>query len=219
MAIYSPILGELRGSIGGNTFSRNKGGVYVRQRGVPTNPNSTRQQVVRSLVATYAQYWGGVLDADERAAWNTYAQEHPVLNSLGQEIYLTGLDWYVKINTRLADAALTPLTEPPVEEGPGSLATITPTLTSPAGLSLAFAPVLEEDECIVCWASLPQKGGTMPNFRQCRLVGYSAVAQATPAVFVTPFTYQVGERAVIYATRMDEEGQLGGFLKSEDVAA
>jgi hypothetical protein len=205
----------MRGSIGGSTWSRNKGGMYVRQRAVPTNPNSVRQQAVRAIVATLSQGWA-TLSAAFQEEWRTYAQEHPVLNSLGQTIYLTGMDWFVKINSRLIDAGAASISEPPIGGGPGSLATIDATFASGTTISIAFTPTPATGNRLVTWCSLPQNLGTSPNFRQCRLAGYSALAPASPVVVTMPFTYQIGNRVVVYVSQMDATGLMGGYLR--DVA-
>lgn len=218
MAIISPIHGEMRGSIGGSTWSRNRGGQYVKQRATPVNPNSSRQQVVRSILATLAQAWGGLTTA-EREAWNTYAQENPVLNSLGQEIYLTGLDWFVKINSRLSDAGDTLLDEPPIGPGPGSLSTLSIAFTDATTITVTFTPGLAADERLQVWTSLPQGTGTSPNFKQCRLAGYTAAEAESPASVTLPFSFQIGERAVVYVAIIDDEGITGGYLRAEATRA
>lgn len=70
----------------------------MRQRVVPTNPNTIRQQMVRSyLGASNAAY--AALSVAEKAAWTTYAQNMPRTDSLGNVIVLTGQQmyaaWYV----------------------------------------------------------------------------------------------------------------------------
>ncbi len=43
MALIKPIHGEMKGSIGGNTWQGGKFGQVVRQRRKPVNPNSESQ--------------------------------------------------------------------------------------------------------------------------------------------------------------------------------
>jgi len=65
-------LGMLSGKLGGNVFSHNKGGQYVRQYVIPVNPDSTQQLQVRSrfgmAVATYHS-----LTSEKKAMWQAYA--------------------------------------------------------------------------------------------------------------------------------------------------
>lgn len=85
----------MSGSMGGATASHNRGGQYFRQRVVPTNPNTTRQQAVRAYMGAAVQAWMDTLTAGQRGAWETYAANTPKTDSLGNEIVLTGQQAYI----------------------------------------------------------------------------------------------------------------------------
>lgn len=218
MAIISPIHGSMRGRIGGNVWSHNRGGDYVRLGTAPTNPNSGRQQEARTFLGDLAQAWETVLTAPQRALWNTYAQNHPVENSLGQEIFLTGLNWYVKINARLLDASDAPLATPPVGGGPGGLTTFSVDVSALTTIDVTYTVVLGAAERMQLWSTLPGSAGTSPNFKQARLVGYSAQAAASPIAFTSPFQIQSGDAVRCFAAIIDDEGLIGPFLSSDDLA-
>ncbi len=207
-AIYSPIHGEMRGKLGGNVFSRNKGGPYVRMHATPTNPNSARQQSTRAWLAQCSSLWNGTLTPAERAQWNEYAETHSALNALGQTIFLTGLDWFAKCNSRLLDAGVSPITEPTDLLVPDPPSTVTPTMTDADTLSLAFTPELPSGAFAVLWGSGPITAGSNPNFRQMRLVGYSPADQATPWVADLPWTLADGQTIKVYACVMSAEGRV-----------
>lgn len=97
---FRPTLADgASGSLGGMTASHNRGGYYFRTRSVPTNPNSIRQQAVRSNFGTLVQYWTATLTPAERAAWTGYADSTPVTNVLGDPILLTGQQMFIRSNT------------------------------------------------------------------------------------------------------------------------
>lgn len=98
MALIKPLVGEMSGSIGGLTYARNKGGQYVRQRSQVTNPNSPAQQAARSAMAYLAGYWLSTLTAAERTAWEDYAKNVSVTNRLGEKIYLSGQNMFIRSN-------------------------------------------------------------------------------------------------------------------------
>lgn len=65
---------QVGGSIGGATAARAKGGVnYLRARVAPTNPNTVRQQVVRTALSLLSSAWRNTLSAAERTSWITLA--------------------------------------------------------------------------------------------------------------------------------------------------
>lgn len=103
---FLPTLGgSMSGSLGGITASHNRGGQYFRRRSVPTNPNSTRQQDVRSIFGSINQTWGTLTDA-QRQAWRDYAAATPITNPLGQSVVLTGNQAFVRANTARLQSAV-----------------------------------------------------------------------------------------------------------------
>lgn len=217
MALVVPTLGEMSGKLGGLVFFRNKGGLCVRAFAVPTNPNSARQQATRNWVAWCASSWESVLTEVQRAQWREWAQTHTWLNALGQTINLTGLNWYTMVNTRLLDVAATPLATPGDISAPDPLLTMALTLTDAVTISLAFTPVLESGYRIVAWGSGPISAGANPNFRQCRLIGYSAADVATPAALTLPYTLQDGCKLKVYAGIMSDRGRYSVLLVDDAI--
>lgn len=87
------------GSMSGVTGSHNKGGQYFRQRSVPTNPNTARQQTVRSVFGAAVQSWSDSLSEPARESWRGYAEQVEVTDSLGLTKQLSGQQWYVGMAT------------------------------------------------------------------------------------------------------------------------
>lgn len=95
-----PTLGSMMsGSLRGLTASHNKGGLYLRGRTVPTNPNTSRQQTVRSIVGGLTQLWTDGLTEQQRQAWRDFAANVPVTDSLGETMQLSGINWMIKSAT------------------------------------------------------------------------------------------------------------------------
>lgn len=96
------------GSLRGITASHNKGGLYFRGRTIPTNPASSYQTAVRNVFGALSQVWSDTLTQMQRDGWDTYAAAVSWVDSLGQNIQLSGVNHYVRANTpRLqADAML-----------------------------------------------------------------------------------------------------------------
>lgn len=105
-------MGSPSGSQGSTTASHNRSGYYLRNRVIPTNPNTTRQQTIRSMFGSMIQSWT-MLDAAVRAGWDNYGAQVPVTDKVGQQINLTGQNWYVGNNTARAQALLPGVTNAP----------------------------------------------------------------------------------------------------------
>jgi hypothetical protein len=98
MAIFkSNMLSAIRGSVNGTVYSQNKSGAYMRNRSMVVNPNTASQQLARSSLASAAQGWASLTEA-QREGWRQYAAATPVTNRLGDTIYLSGANMYTKTN-------------------------------------------------------------------------------------------------------------------------
>lgn len=113
MKYKSPIFSQASGSLAGTTFSRNKGGLYVRSRATPTNPNSTQQQAVRNIVGGLSNHWVTTLTNAQRSNWKTYADNVGLLDALGESINVTGLGMYVRGNAARIQAGLARVDDAP----------------------------------------------------------------------------------------------------------
>jgi len=58
----------------------------------------TTQASNRAILGYFARQWGYLSDA-QRLAWKNWATSHPVQNSLGQTIVLSGINVYTKLNS------------------------------------------------------------------------------------------------------------------------
>jgi len=88
----------MAGSVAGTTHARNRFGYYVRARTKPVNPNTSLQIVVRLAIANLTQYWHDTMTPAQRIAWATYAGAVSMKNKLGETIYLTGFNMFIRSN-------------------------------------------------------------------------------------------------------------------------
>ena len=98
MKILPTLASDMRGSIAGVTASKNRGGNYFRARRVPSKPNTSAQQSIRTALSSLSSYWSTVLTAAQMASWNLYGKTNPVKNNLGQTIILSGSQMFNRLN-------------------------------------------------------------------------------------------------------------------------
>jgi hypothetical protein len=103
---------------------------------MPVNPNTTGQQNARNRLSAQSQAWRGLTDA-QRAAWASYSESHPFNDSLGQQVFLTGHQWFISVNTALLAAGLAVVLVPDLNAPPAALVQGATVLTV-AGFSIAF---------------------------------------------------------------------------------
>jgi len=67
--------GEMRGKLGGNVFSRNKAGAYVRAKVTPVNPQTVRQQTARYRFGNMSILYQNLSSA-AKDCWQVFASTH-----------------------------------------------------------------------------------------------------------------------------------------------
>lgn len=70
--IKGSLIGELSGKLGGQVFSRNRSGAYIRQYVIPVNPNTVAQQAARSRFSSAAGGYHTLTDT-QKAHWQEFA--------------------------------------------------------------------------------------------------------------------------------------------------
>lgn len=105
-------LDSISGKVNGSVFSRNKGGAYVRGKGVVSNPQSIAQSGVRAVFGAISQAWKGLTEI-QREAWNAATANFPYQNRLGDTKQLSGFALHQKLNNNLATIGQPFLVSPP----------------------------------------------------------------------------------------------------------
>ncbi len=104
---------DASGSIGGNTFSHNRFGRYIRARVKPVNPRSSRQLAARMTIMMLTESWHEDLNDAQRLAWETYAAAIDWNNALGEVVHLTGFNHFVRTNAARDRAGATIILDGP----------------------------------------------------------------------------------------------------------
>lgn len=111
------VVAEIRGSLGGNVFSRNKGGAYVRQRVKPINPNTPKQAQVRGTFGTLQARWRSLTQA-QQDTWKAAVANYTAVNRVGDTIQYTPLQLFTRCNMTLIEGGEAQIDE--IQESPGS---------------------------------------------------------------------------------------------------
>lgn len=187
---------EARNSIGGGTWSRNKGGAYVRARVTPLNPKTAAQGAVRADFGRNAKDWGGLLTADQRLAWTLFAQANPSNNVFGASIIVSGIAMYQRLNQ-----VLKVIGQPTIADAPSDLSV--PELAAVTGVGAdSTTPIIQlttDPQAVVAGANyyvfatkcLPP--GRNPTTGDYRFIGvFPAVAAADDVSILAAWTATFG---------------------------
>lgn len=220
MLFKSPVFSQASGSVAGVVYSRNAGGMYVRSRAKPINPNTDAQQVVRDAMRTLVNNWQNVLSAPNREAWNTYAFNTPTLNKLGEATHKTGQNMYIRGNIPRLQAGLSQAVTAPVVFNVGEFAPLT-TFTADASadtISLPFADddewAAEEGSAMLVYMGRPQNAtrtfGKGPYQLLTAIMGDQPTPPTSPAVVASLFPLDIGQRVFLKIRVTRADGRLSG---------
>jgi len=223
--LYKGVLvNQLSGSVAGVTASHNRGGTYLRQRSIPTNPGTSPQAVARGIMSSLVNAWSGELTAAQRTAWSTWALNVPFTNRVGDQVNIGGLGAYVGANVpRLVADAVTGSTLGRVDDGPtvfnrgeGQPATLN-AAAQPDDLSIAFNNAdgwANEDGGAILVASAAPQAATVNFFkgpyRVCAVIeGDGMTPPTSPAAVecVTDNDFSAGQRVFIYTRQLRADGR------------
>lgn len=175
---------DVRGSLNGTTFSRNKGGAYVRTKVSPVQPRSPAQLRQRLIFGNNAKAWSTLTDT-QRAAWLSFAQANPLVNVFGDSIIISGLAAYQQLNSVLGTIAMPLISDPPTDK---SVIPLVPLDNLIASASTGFVQVSTLTQTTVptsqwyVFATPNLQPGITPNKTFYRFVG-SYVSMATSTTF------------------------------------
>jgi len=218
---------EIRGSIAGNTFSRNRYGAYMRARISPVNPNSEKQSRVRGIMSVVSKDWFDTLTAEQREAWIQFAANMPVTNRLGEVINLSGFNQYVASNQAALNAGL-----PAIAAGPTTYIKPGVDVTSVATgsestqeVSVVFDDtrdwVDEDGAGMIVQVGLPQNASIEffnGPWRHAGVIeGDSVAAPTTPAAIASPFVITEDQKLFVRTRIIRADGRLSDWFQSSSV--
>lgn len=199
MALIRPggIVGQISGRIGGDVYSHNRYGSYIRNGTIPVTSTTEAAIAAKARMTEATQTWQA-LTANQRRDWTGYAAANPVVNRVGQSIQLTGHVAYVGINARMLAMGEAKLTAPPV--GPPPLPLLTMSLTADIGLGTTevtfTATPLAATERLYLWGCRLQSAGISFVENYLRLFNISAAAETSPFDYQTVYEARLGTMAV-----------------------
>jgi len=222
------LISEASGSVGGLTFSHNRGGQYIRARAVPVNGNTSYQQAVRGWFTTAVGAWTQTLTQANRDAWAAYADAVMIPDSLGEPRKLPPLAMFVRsmVSRAQAGQAIVPV-------GPAELEL--PTFSNPT-FSFAVATQKVSVGFINTDAWAGEAGGFMlvyaskPTSKSInyfkgpyryvgKITGATPTPPTSPQLFDPPSPFTAAQKMWAYVRVLRADGRLSGTFRGGAVPA
>lgn len=200
----SSIVGAIRNSVGGQTYSQNKGGAYVKTKPTPTNPRTPAQRAVRANFAANSKQWSGSLTDAQRGAWKLFAQNNPFTNVFGASKVLSGMAMMMKLNQVLSQVGGDFESDAPADLSVLPLAavlSVAGTLASPTLASLILATDAQtavSNTLYYVFATGPLSAGKQAGVSDYRFIeSHAPTAAATTVDLLTAWTAVFGGNAPV----------------------
>jgi len=213
------IVSEARGKVSGNVFSKNKGGAIVRNRVTPINRRSTSQQDQRQQLAALAASWRGLTEA-QRVGWNAASPNFPQSDNLGQTIFLSGEQLYIRCNLNLILIGEAQIVDAPTPTSFDVLGFTSLSADASAGtISLAFTPTVPAGFTMVVRATAPYSAGKsfvpQSSFRFIQEIAAAATSpQSIAAAYVLvhgAITGATGQKIAVEMFLVENASGLAGI--------
>ena len=109
---FGMMMTDARGKLGGQVFSKNRAGSYVRTKVTPVNPQTTAQMASRQLLGSLSAGWNA-LSASAIAAWNGAVNDWKSTDIFGDIKVPTGKNLYTALNKNSLGAGGSAIALPP----------------------------------------------------------------------------------------------------------
>jgi hypothetical protein len=211
------------GSQAGTTASHNRAGQYFRNRRAPVQPVGTgRRSFVRGAFSASSSAWAALSLANQ-AAWNSYAAGHPITDSLGQSITLTGHQMFVGVATSLQNVDEAIPTVPPVSSATTAPNATVFTVTHLGVITITLDASGSADDFILISFSAPVSAGVtfQKTFWQQTFVPADSVGGATyGTAYVAQFgTIPAGSKVFLQLTPVNQYGVRGTPVQMVAIAS
>jgi len=210
---------DIRGSIGGTTYSRSKAGNYARSNKKPVNPRSSTQTARRAQAAYLSKYWSNTLTAQQRADWRAYAAGTTWTNKLGETIEIGGNAAFMQLNMLEMIWSTSVIAPAPLAMGHAGGVAFTFLAENDTSKIQVAEPTGSFDKdtanhCLLLFQGLPSEAGRDATPKGFRYIGRIFGSLATPMTFPyeldSAYTMQAGQLITIKGMFHDENYRTSG---------
>lgn len=212
---FGMMMTDARGKLGGQVFSKNRSGAYVRTKVTPVNPRTNSQQANRSLLGSLSSEWSG-LSEEQRNAWNSAVSEWQKTNVFGDLQKPTGKNLFTSLNKNIQTSfpADPILLLPPSKSEFVALVLRDVTVSSVNGtLTITLGASIGVDNYIRVSATPPVSAGTTFVKNQLRVITEGINSPTASYTVANAYndrfgTVQAGDKIFIQVQQVIPNGQV-----------
>lgn len=177
---FGMMMTDARGKLGGQVFSKNRAGAYVRTKVTPSNARTVAQQASRNILGSLSIGWNSLSEIAVKA-WNEAVNDWKSTDVFGDLKTPSGKNLYIQLNKNLLQSNQSALGLPPekteVPEFEGTAVRIDETEESIAITGLLAVPA---NTTMQIWATAPLANGVNYVKNRMRVIGYAPTGTIEP---------------------------------------
>jgi|WetSurMetagenome_2_1015567.scaffolds.fasta_scaffold04315_2 hypothetical protein len=167
--VYSGIVTELKGSIGGTTFQRNASAAIARNKPYNFKNSSSYQQVIKGYMTQAATSWANA-SLSVKQAWNDFASANVKTNRWSGDKTVTGYQFFIACFINAKIAGQVPIVDNPIASWP-SAPTSFNVLLSGGVLSIQFVEeFVSTDQYLFLFATPPVAASSLKQRKNLYLL-------------------------------------------------
>jgi hypothetical protein len=155
---------EARGKVGGLVFNSWRGFATVKAKHAPSQPRTQLQLAVRAVAILCSRAWQLLAT---KADWNTYADNHPLVDWTNSPKRLTGANWYVMLTTRLLRQGIPAVTTPPAVAAPDPVTGLT-VVPGAGSLTIDWTTPSAHVNNVEIWFDGPRSAGRLASLYRAK---------------------------------------------------
>lgn len=97
---FGAMMVDASGKLGGQVFSKNRGGAYIRTKATPLNPQTTAQMAIRGIFASISSAWSGLTE-ESRQSFNNLVSSYARTDIFGDLRNPSGKNLFQRLNQNL----------------------------------------------------------------------------------------------------------------------
>lgn len=167
---FGAMMVDASGKLGGQVYSKNRGGAYIRTKATPLNPQTTAQMAIRGVFASISSSWSGLTEA-QRQSFNNLVSSYARTDIFGDLRNPSGKNLFQRLNQNLVisgQAKIIVCVQP--SEVPFANLTSVSLDSVNDTIEIATAGVTTGSK-IVVWATPPLSAGTSFVKNKLRQIG------------------------------------------------
>jgi hypothetical protein len=168
---YGGGITNVKGKIGGWVFQKSNRNNIIRSKGSPKKIYTSRQSVAHQSLQAWLYQWQ-LISLLDKIAWNDFAAINDRIDVFGNNRKLTGLNWFISINSFLSGLSVAMVTTPPLYVVPGAIPTYSLILDD-TSITIDFnGATVFSDYGFAVYASNISQSASVKNYNSMRLLGF-----------------------------------------------